>query len=284
MDASEALAARRLGFADVDAGLALSTAAGWNQTDADWALFMRHAEVFGHEDAAGTVIATAAALPYGRLGWIAMVLVHRQWQRRGLATQLLDDCVRALQRLGVTPLLDATPDGAVVYERIGFHRGFSFTRWQGAAAARTAPMPTGVRRALAQDCPALCALDHETTGLERAFVLRDILERPDTWAFMREDASGFIIARAGVRATQIGPLVARRQAGAEDLLDAALEQTHGPVFLDVPDAWQGFTDTLARRGFAAQRPFVRMAKASGAALAQLRPDERQFALAGPEFG
>lgn len=284
MDGSEALVERRLGLADASAGLALSAAAGWNQTDADWALFMQRAEVFGREDATGVVIATAAALPYEQLGWIAMVLVQQEWQRRGLATQLLTDCVHSLERRDATPMLDATPAGAAVYQRIGFRPGFSFTRWEGAGGARTVLPPLSIRRALKQDIPALCALDLETTRLARAFVLRDILERPGTRALMIKDTSGFIVARVGTRATQIGPLVARNQTDAKGLLAAVLTLTHGPVFLDVPDGQQGFVQTLIQQGFVAQRPFIRMAKANPTAVLQLRPDERQFALIGPEFG
>src|SRR5688572_17770698 len=83
---------------DIDAGLALSDAAGWNQTGDDWALFIRHGRAIGLRDAEGRCVATAAALPYGSdRGWISMVLVADGWRHRGLATRLLDDCVAHLR-------------------------------------------------------------------------------------------------------------------------------------------------------------------------------------------
>ena len=60
----------------IDAGLALSDAAGWNQTADDWAIFIRNGQAVGFRDAADRLVATAAALPYGAsAGWISMVLV-----------------------------------------------------------------------------------------------------------------------------------------------------------------------------------------------------------------
>lgn len=285
MAVSEAGPSRRLGTADVAGGLALSTASGWNQTTEDWALFIGHGTVFGRADGAGTLIATAAALAYGKqLGWISMVLVNQAWRRQGLATGLMDQCVQALETRGATPLLDATPAGAMVYRRIGFHEGFAFTRWE-----RTADRPTracgpasGVRAARADELDVLCALDRETCGLERAFLIQDIFERAGTQALLLDDGSGFILARAGVRAVQIGPLAARSDVGALALLDAALARAKGAVFMDVPDRQSGFVQALATRGFSVQRPYVRMAKAQEAM--PMRANAWQYALVGPEFG
>ena len=116
---------------DIDAGLALSDAAGWNQTGDDWALFIRHGRTIGLRDAGGGWVATAAALPYGRdRGWISMVLVAEAWRHRGLASRLLDDCVAHLRAEGIVPVLDATPAGAAVYRRLGFVPGFEIDRWE----------------------------------------------------------------------------------------------------------------------------------------------------------
>ena len=76
MAASEALAIERIGAAEVAGGLALSDAAGWNQTADDWAFFIAEGEAIGVRDDTGRLVASAATLPYeGGVGWIAMVLV-----------------------------------------------------------------------------------------------------------------------------------------------------------------------------------------------------------------
>ena len=210
--AAAALRHARLTEPDIHAGLALSDAAGWNQTSDDWALFIRHGRTIGLRDAAGRWVATAAALPYGRdRGWISMVLVDAAWRHRGLASRLLDECVAHLRAEGIVPVLDATPAGAAVYRRLGFVPGFEIDRWErpalaaGTATPATSPavMPAGLA-----DLDTLLALDRAATGLDRRFLLSSFLSRPGTQAWRADDGRGFVIARAGRRAVQIGPLVA----------------------------------------------------------------------------
>ena len=121
MAATEQLAIVRLGPDDARAGLALSTEAQWNQNEADWRFFLTAGEVFGVHDREGLLIASAALLPYGSgNAWISMVLVTANWRRRGLATKLVDACLAAAAKQGLTTWLDATPAGAAVYGPLGF--------------------------------------------------------------------------------------------------------------------------------------------------------------------
>src|SRR5947208_992421 len=132
MASSDVLAIERLAADDVAGGLALSDAAGWNQSADDWSFFLSAGAAFGVRDDAGALIATAAALPYdAATGWISMVLVDAGHRHRGIASQLVDACVASLRDAGRTPVLDATPAGAAVYARIGFVAGFGFERWEG---------------------------------------------------------------------------------------------------------------------------------------------------------
>ncbi len=270
---------------DVEGGLALSGEAGWNQTAEDWALFIAQGHALGYRDAAGKLVATAAAIVYGGgFGWISMVLVTPQWRHRGLASMLLEACMQRLQGLQVTPLLDATPAGEPVYRHLGFRAGFAFERWQGCGAPAMGPASVGtegVRAAGPGDLEAIAALDRAAHGLGRRSLLRSFLGRGDTRAWMPHDGSGFVIARAGSRATQIGPLVAHDDVGAIALLAAVLHAVVGPIFLDVPRRWAELAAWLERNAFGRQRPYARMVLGSGAVPAC---GDRMFVLAGPEFG
>jgi GNAT superfamily N-acetyltransferase len=312
---AESLRLEPLGERDVDAGLALSDAAGWNQTGDDWALFMRHGYAIGLRDVSGRWVATAAALPYGSdRGWISMVLVADAWRHHGLASRLMDACVAHLRAKGIVPVLDATPAGAAAYGRIGFVPGFEIDRWERRAslvtATRPEPAPSSgvahppgvVRPALASDRDTLLALDRASTGLDRGFLLDSFLSRPDTRAWLGDDGRSFVIARAGRRATQIGPLAAQEPGQAIALLDAAIAECASPssaassasaasaastastahaVFLDLPRAHREVAAWLERQGFVRQRPFVRMALAASE---PPRLGAAMVVLAGPEFG
>ena len=283
MASSDVLAIEPLALDDVAGGLALSDAAGWNQTADDWAFFIDAGAAFGVRDEAGTLIATAAALPYdAATGWISMVLVDPAHRHRGIASQLVDACVASLRESGRVPVLDATPAGAAVYAKIGFVAGFAFVRWEGEGAVTIAAgdAQDGVAAVTSLD-ETLIALDRSACGVDRAPLLRSLVARPATSAWLAPRGDGFALRRAGRRAAQVGPIVAADDAAALELLALALASVAGRVFIDVPAHRTSIADALARRGFVRQRPFVRMA------LGDLRAAAVRahvFAIAGPEFG
>src|SRR5437016_1455238 len=120
MAATEPLDIVELGVDDAQAGLVLSTEAGWNQNEADWRFFLDKGIVFGVRDG-NRLVATAALLPYSAgNAWISMVLVTADFRRRGIATRLVDTCLNTATKLGLTSWLDATPAGASVYGPLGF--------------------------------------------------------------------------------------------------------------------------------------------------------------------
>ena len=287
MVASDSVTRRLLATSDVGAALALSDAAGWNQTADDWGFFIQHGRVQGVRSDEGQLVATAAALPYGdRQAWIAMVLVNPAWQHRGLATRLLSETVEGLCKAGITPVLDATPAGEPVYRRLGFEPGLAFERWQavltpGPSQSAAASRRATVRTAGIGDIDAIAALDLAANGIHRRDLLQAFLSRPGTQAWMTRDGSGFVLSREGRRATQIGPLAAADTAAATGLLEAALATRAGPVFLDVATHRDTVLAWLRDRGFSRQRPFVRMALGAAPALAG---GAHQFIMAGPEFG
>jgi GNAT superfamily N-acetyltransferase len=288
MAASEALSLGSLTLADVAGGLALSSGAGWNQTADDWSYFIEQGHAVGFRTPDGTLVATAAALVYGGgLGWISMVLVAPEWRHRGLASLLVENCIRRLQAAHITPVLDATPAGAPVYRHLGFRAGFDLERWEGLGAGANA-VPTanavaasGVRSADASDLGAIAALDQAANAIGRRTLLQNLLARRGTQAWIARDGSGFAIARAGHRATQVGPLVAGGVAGALALLGTARRALTGPVFLDVPTRWSELARHLEQSSFKHQRPYVRMSLGAAEPLAC---GDRVFVLAGPEFG
>ncbi len=270
------------GVADLADAQVLSDAAGWNQTADDWRTFMVNGKTLGYRTDEGELVASAAALPYGgAAGWISMVLVAQPWRHQGLATRLLEMCVAHLKELGAIPHLDATPAGMPAYRKLGFLGGLRMARWQGRSAAGADAPADALRRAEHDDLQWMVALDAAANGMDRGFLLQDILTRAGTRAWAMRDGSGFVLRRQGRRASQIGPLIAADEASALLLLQAALMGPEEPVFLDLPERWQQLARELAGRGFGIQRPFVRMAL--GPAPAH-QPGDHLFIVAGPEFG
>src|SRR6201995_200915 len=156
-----------LGVADASAGLVLSTEAHWNQTEADWRFFLGQGVVFGVRHRA-ELVATAALLPYSSgNAWISMVLVTAEWRRRGIATRLVDACLDAASKRGLTAWLDATPAGAHVYGPLGFSTVLQLRRLRleqpAGGGSSVAPSNCGLDQ--------LIARDRSTMGFDRAALL-----------------------------------------------------------------------------------------------------------------
>ena len=127
---------------DIAAGMRLKVAAGWNQTEDDWRLFLSlhpggcYVACDG-EDVAGTV----TTLRYGdEAGWIAMLLVDPATRRQGIGTRLMRRAIEGLSGCA-TIGLDATPEreprfnvapgqdvATVAADREG-HRVLALRRW-----------------------------------------------------------------------------------------------------------------------------------------------------------
>ena len=262
--------------------LALSKSANWNQNEADWRLMLGFGRGWGIEDEDGTLAASTLALPYGeRFAWIAMVLVLPEHRRRGFATRLLKRALSESAKSGRTSILDATPAGREVYRREGFKDTWGFRRFSLSAPLREDSQEKNIRKIDPDDWPQILELDLRAFGADREVVLRNLARRLPRAALVND--GGFVLAREGREATQIGPLVARDQRSARDLLAAALRQINSPVYLDLLDARQETRMWLEERGFALQRPFTRMVHAQGRAVA---PGDSSLVHcpAGPELG
>jgi GNAT superfamily N-acetyltransferase len=283
------LTARLLNDGDLDAAMALSAEAGWNQIAADWQIFLDLGSAVGIIGADGRLIATAATLPHGgRFAWISMVLVTATQRRQGLARRLLQDCIDRLTNHRLVPVLDATPAGRTVYSGLGFYDAWSMRRLvaraQQAPPAEPPPEGVTVRRLSTADWPQVIAYDTAVFGADRGALLRRLAARlPDAALLAQRHGrlAGFLLGRDGRMMNQLGPLAAESDDVARALLARAFAAGALPLAVDVPDRHAGLGDWLLTLGFTAERPLTRMVFGSSAAFDD---PARLFAIAGPEFG
>ncbi len=289
MAPTDGLRTRALTLADAEAGYALSSEAGWNQTLSDWRMMLETAPTVGQVDAEGRLVASALVMPYdGRLGWIAMVLTTATHQRKGLATRNLRWAIDACMERGLIAGLDATPAGREVYQPLGFHDLWSLQRWradrQSPADGNVAALDVEMRPAGADDLADLADLDAQAFGARRLPLLTFLHANQPQLAWLASDGKrivGFVLARSGRLATHIGPLVANTDEVAEALMRQTLGSMTGPASIDVPDHQLAFKRALTAASFAPVRPFMRMIKGDDKALGR---DNLCFAIAGPELG
>jgi GNAT superfamily N-acetyltransferase len=260
-----------LAAGDIADAVKLSTEAGWNQVAADWAMMLEQGRGFGIKDG-GHLVASGLVLPYPpHFGWISMVLVTQTHRHRGLATALLKHLIGDLTDRGLTPMLDATPQGRAIYLPLGFHDIETISRWRGQGrGAGTLPASK----------PVDLAKDHAAFGADRSPIVMNLLKRPHAFALAGGDGA-FLLSRVGRTATQIGPIVASNTQEAIALLDEAIATLTGPLLIDVPDRETALRETLAEHGFAVERGFIRMVLGRKQAFGD--PSQMR-AIAGPELG
>jgi GNAT superfamily N-acetyltransferase len=277
MGAIDHLAIVTLGADDAREGLLLSEEAHWNQNEADWRFFLTRGTVFGIRDGDARLIATAALLPYtSNNAWISMVLVTQNWRRRGLATRLLDACLEAAAKQGITTWLDATPAGATVYGPLGFEPTLELRRLRFAGpatrGATTTKLPANGRLddLVARDCGAM--------GFGRRALLGELAGRPGSQLISHGGAMALI--RDGRTARQLGPLFADDVGSATALIETIAQSGTDPILIDVVNEHGELLNNLTNSGWAIERPFQRM-RFGRATTQNAAPP---FAVAGPEFG
>jgi GNAT superfamily N-acetyltransferase len=277
--------------ADVPLAMALKEQALWNQTADDWRRFLA-LEPQGcfvahwHGQPAGT----AAAFVFGRVGWIAMVLVDRALRGRGIATRLMEHALAYLDGRGVRSVrLDATSLGRPIYERLGFTAQWELARLEGVArgpeiVAQAAPGLVPFSALSPAQFAELSALDAQTNGTDRQRLLA-LLDCDAPGAARALLAAGrlrgFAMLRNGSRATQIGPVAALDDEAGLALFQALARQTAArPIFVDIPDGNLPALAWAQSRGLAVQRRFTRMLR--GQPIVE-RPAQL-WASSGPEKG
>jgi GNAT superfamily N-acetyltransferase len=291
--------------ADLEDGVRLSRASGWNQTVEDWRLLLSLGPgLFRVAAEDGRVVASGGAVRYGdALAWICMILVDPAKRGHGIGTRIFEDvlertkaCVRTggLRCIG----LDATPAGHGIYLQCGFQDEGGIVRmraegsvlasgWSALESRSREPgaiqdLTPHVRPLAVADLPAVLARDREVFGADRKAVLRCALSGAPDLAFVC-DARGetaYCFGRHGDHSDQVGPVVADDPALAANLVRACLGHPRSrPLIVDArfEPSWLAALDGM---GFREQRSFTRMY--FGESRPASRP-AREPAVFGPEF-
>lgn len=275
--------------ADLPAGFRLSGLAGWNQSAADWELYLDLAgERAFAADADGKVIGTAIGVDYGtRCAWIGMVLVDPEYRRAGIGTLLLRLALQSLHACE-TVKLDATPAGRPVYLPLGFVDEYGLMRMETEGACSILPsagVAATIEPMTAEHLPAVVEWDQEVFGADRSEVLRHYFAQGSRYAHRALEGGqlvGYCLGRHGRHFDQIGPVVARSRGSARSLVEAVLRQNPGRRFLmDATLHDSQWIAWLKQAGLREQRPYTRMYRGPNRypGLPGL-----QYAILGPELG
>lgn len=274
---------RAMTMMDVPLGMRLKEESGWNQLDADWIRFLEMgADGCFVAELDGRAVGTTTTMRFGPIAWIAMVLVDSSVRQRGVGTALMEHALAFLDQRQVRSVrLDATPLGQPIYERLGFQSQYTLARYGG--TPEPAALTSEVRPYRPEDLPQLVELDEAVTATDRRQLLTRLgTEYPETVRVIERARriEGYVMARPGARAWQVGPCIARRDAGVFLIRDACHRLAAQPVFLDIPLEHPGAISLAESLGLVELRRLTRMCR--GAAVCE-RVGEL-WCSSGPEKG
>jgi GNAT superfamily N-acetyltransferase len=217
-----------MGLGDIDVMLSLVELAGWNQTRADLTrLFHHQPEGCFVAEVLGRPIGTITTTSHGRdVAWIGMMLVHPDFRRQGIATVLMNRSIDWLHESGIACIkLDATPEGAAVYEQLGFCAEYGLKRY-----VRAGHEP-GVRLATTTIDFQIPTLDAQAFGADRS----DYLKRLAKDSRVVSVADGYGMIRPGRVASYLGPVIAESSNAARAIVERLLEGITHTIYWDLPD-------------------------------------------------
>jgi predicted GNAT family N-acyltransferase len=279
---------REMQVEDLDEAMALKSAEGWNQTRSDWELIMiNNPHLCLVAVAEDRVIATVTAFSYeDTFAWIGMMLVDRQFRRKGISIKLM---LEIIQRLGKkqTIRLDATPAGQMVYNRLGFVKEYSLFRWIRQQGIPEAPhdMAGKVIQMSPEDFQKLMLWDKLVFGADRKEVLSCLFKNFPQGAFcikLGDEINGFVFCREGSKCLQIGPLIASADTIAKALISQIIINfSDSNLLLDLSEYHSAMHDWLIETGFQRQRELIRMFIPPN--LNEGIP-ENYYLISGPELG
>ena len=209
-----------------------------------------HAFVIKRND--GLPVGVGEVIRFNLTAWLGNIIVHPEYQRQGLGGLLTLHGVKYAQHHGLSSIwLLATPQGAPVYERLGFnlHGRYLFYRTD---LPLNPPEGVRCRRLKDIDHSQLFHLDQVATGEDRKPMLEVALQGALGTFSSDGRLTGFYLPQLGD-----GLIVANNQQDGMALL--AQRQSNGKSYVVIPEANTWLCNYLAIRHFTVFRTAQLMA-------------------------
>nr|WP_041820149.1 GNAT family N-acetyltransferase [Halalkalibacterium halodurans] len=248
---------------------------------------MQVGTIFGHKNSEGTLVSSAAIIPYeSKLASIGMVIVSSQCRGLGLGREVTEACIKATLE-DTTLMLIATDEGRPLYERLGFaavERIHKHLCDDYKEPESIPSMDVTIEELRSNDFRQLVQLDEGAMGVRRSRFLKQRTTQANQSLVAKDKAGnviGYGLSILGPIHLIIGPIVAPNHEIACLILDRLACQHKGKLRMDVPSGHHTFLQHLQRRGFTEVNTPPVMAKQSAY---EPRRNGTLFAIAAQVFG
>ena len=236
-----------LGAADLPAAAALLGRVGLPSGSANIGRYLRWQPdgAWGWFEA-GALVGTVTLLHFGSVGFVGCMSVERGRQGQGLGQKLLEHAHRAAQLAGITTLLlEATPAGRPLYEKLGYVTDYETWVMLRSDITDREAVPLGHER------EAILALDGRATGSRRDAMIGDLVDNHRGGV----ERTGELVGYGLVVGDRLGPVVASDPAAGRALI-ARLAGDCSVVGVPAPN--EAAVAAFSANGFRYQRTLRRM--------------------------
>ncbi|BCU81489.1 N-acetyltransferase [Polycladomyces abyssicola] len=284
---SEVLTIETLTETDVHDVVRLSNLLERGYAESEIRMILQAGNLLGHRSGEGTIVSTAAILPYqGNLASLGVVMVDYRYRRRGLATRLVQTCMDIVPEYSV--MLVATDEGKPLYEKLGFRTVDTLHRmiageYQYQRPAHLQMQYTQFCSIDEQDLPELLKLDQEAFGADRSKFLNLRLRQAKYTSILRNHAgrcTGYALAVPTPELLVIGPVVAPDSRLAFLLIDDIARRYQGKIQINIPSVHQDLIRFLMRCGF----KLARIAPVMMSGVYRMPPRNHLFAVSDRSYG
>lgn len=282
--AADGVVLRAMEPRDLEAAYGLSMDMHWSHRPSDWSDALALGEGMVAE-VDRQVVGTAMRWRWGRRhATVGLVIVSPLFQGRQIGRRLMHAVLDGLDKR--TVLLEATPEGRGLYERLGFVRVGEIRQHQGIAMpAPLVALDEGwrLRPYDRSDEKTLVALDARARGWPRRALLRRYLGSAESTMVLDQagEVRGYAVLRRFGRGLVVGPVVAPDALGAKALIGHLISLGAGRFMRVDIDFDSGLTEWLEELQLLRVGAPTTMVR--GPAL-QSDPDTRLFALATQAMG
>jgi predicted GNAT family N-acyltransferase len=236
---------------DIPGLIDLSASVGWdfNQDEIDTAL--ASGRIFGHRNAEGIIVSSAAIIQYEKVASLGMVIVNEQYRGVGLGKEATQQCIDSVPK-NTTILLIATEEGVPLYEKMGFkvvdhvHKYIS----DGMKALNRPKLYFDEYKE--SDLVSVIKVDERAFGDNRRPFLINRIKQSKNCVVVRDEHShivGYGMSVLGPVNLIAGPIVAPDHQTAAEIFRKLSSFHQGMVRIDVPAGQDAFRRFLEDQGF-----------------------------------
>ncbi|MED3794823.1 GNAT family N-acetyltransferase [Niallia alba] len=232
--------------------LSLATIVGWDYDIEEIQTLLASGSVYGHVNIDKTVISCAAIIPYGaNLASIGMVIVHPDYRGRGLAKELLIQCMSQVTQ-NTALMLIATKEGRPVYEKLGFKEYSHVTKFLGEGRTLEVALDGySISPLNKTDIKEMMELDKMAFGSGRELFLKNRIKQAKDTLVLKEQGIivGYALAVKKPANLVLGPVVAQNDKQAMLLIQTMIATNKGSIRIDVLDGKTSLMKELETVGF-----------------------------------